>query len=240
MHPPPEHCEAEAAHTNGHARSQADHTRPPPAPSAASAGFGGFATAYMVAGLGQSEAAGQLLTAAYWGAIMVGRIAAIPLSLWLPADRYLGLSMGGCVVGALIMLAGQASVGALWFGSIVYGLCMACVFPTAVQLAELYFPVSGTDATAFVVGSAAGEWLLPFIVASLFGNVPGEADIPQSSEGVTAGPTILLWVVTVGCAVNMLVYWALVRKGRALHAALHPSGSAASPHTPVAVAGEVK
>jgi len=195
----------------------------------------------MVAGLGQSEAAGQLLTAAYWASIMVGRIAAIPLSLWLPADRYLGLSMAGCVVGALIMLAGQASVGALWFGSIVYGLCMACVFPTAVQLAETYFPVSGSDATAFVVGSAAGEWLLPFIIASLFGNVPGEAEIPQSSDGPAVGPSILLWVVTVGCAVNMAVYWGMVKKGRALHAALHGGGgSTAGPHTPVPVAGEVK
>lgn len=190
-------------------------------------GFGGFVTAYDVIALGMTEREGQLMAGAYWAAIMVGRIAAIPISLYLPPHRYLAASMGGCVAACLLMLFGQTSGGALWVGSILYGLCMACVFPTAIALAETFFPVHGGDATWFVVGSAVGEWVLPFIVSSLFGNVPGvdAAALPQS-HGMEVGPTILLWTITVGCVANMAVLYALIRNGSALKAALATAAAA--------------
>lgn len=200
------------------------------------AGFGGFVTAYSVIALDMSEKSGQLVAGAFWAAIMVGRIAAIPISLFLKPDRYLAASMSGCVAVALLMLAGQSSPGALWVGAVAYGLFMACVFPTAVALAETYFPVHGGDATWFVVGSALGEWLLPFTIASLFGNVPGEdpALIPES-HGAEVGPSILLWVVFIGCTANMGMLFLLVRRGRSLKSAIAVSVAAAAAPAPAAV-----
>lgn len=183
------------------------------------AGYGAFITAYAVVALGESEAHGQLLTAAYWASIMIGRIAAIPISLYVSPEKYLGLSMSGCVLACIVMLIGQASTTAMWVSSIAYGLFMACVFPTAVALAESYFPVHGGDATAFVVGSASGEWLIPFLIASLFGNVPGDEAI-AAADGVAAGPTILPWVVAVACTLNVGVYVLMRTRGRGLKRAM--------------------
>jgi FHS family Na+ dependent glucose MFS transporter 1 len=177
------------------------------------AGYGAFLTAYDVVALGQTEAQGQLMTGAYWGAFMVGRLSGVPISLYLKPAKYLGISMAGCVAACILLLLGRDSVPVMWVGTILYGLFMACVFPTAIALAETYFPVHGSDATAFVVGSATGEWLLPFLISTLFGGVPGEAEI-ASSSGPSVGPVILMWVISVGCIVNIAIYFLLTRKGK--------------------------
>lgn len=57
------------------------------------------------------------------------------------APTYLGWTMAGCVVASVLLLAGQASVTVIWLGSVLFGLFMASVFPTAIAVAEAHFPV---------------------------------------------------------------------------------------------------
>lgn len=78
--------------------------------------------------------------------------------------------------------------------------------PLPAAYAESNFPVVGAHATAFVVGSATGEVILPFLIATLFGAEPehGGTDAsglptPHHREPGTVGPVIMLWVVAVGC-----------------------------------------
>lgn len=59
----------------------------------------------------------------------------------VPPATYLGYTMAGCVVAALLLVAGQASPAVVWVGTLLFGLCMACVFPTAIAVAEAHFPV---------------------------------------------------------------------------------------------------
>ena len=184
-------------------------------------------TAFSVVALGTSEGEGQFLAGCYWGAIMIGRIAAVPISLYVTPDKYLTVSMWGCVVSSVLLLAIQSVRVMVWIGTLGYGLCMACVFPTAIALAESYFPVQGKDATAFVVGSATGEWLLPFLIASLFGDVPDEPDIPAKAGGVTVGPVIVMWVIAVGCIVNVGLLHLLKRRGTRLSQLLKAANAAA-------------
>lgn len=197
-------------------------------------GFGAFIAAYCVLGLGQTEAHGQLLAAFYWGAIMLGRFAAVFISVRVPPARYLGASMWGCVASMVLLLIGQSHVVTVWLFTISFGLFMACIFPTAVALAETFFPVQGKDATFFVVGSAVGEFILPAIITTLFGNAPGEEGVgSNSSEGVvkdslTVGPVIMFWVVAAGCSINMLFYRLAVKNGPVLAAALAEKAAAAA------------
>ena len=182
-------------------------------------GFGAFVTSYAVVALGTSEAEGQIMTGVYWGAIMVGRFASIFVAMKFPPAKYLGVSMVACCVAAVFMLIFPNSIVTLWIGAVAYGIGMACVFPTAIALAETYFPVQGKHATAFVIGAATGEMLLPFIITTLFGGTvdpeTGHAGRTQGDSG--PGPIIMLWIVGVTTILNMLFYFLLVREGTKLH-----------------------
>ena len=183
-------------------------------------GFGAFITSYMVVGLGRPESEAQFLAGAYWAAITVGRFASIFVAMrFLPRD-YLGVSMAGCCVASIFLLAFASSPACVWAFGCIYGLFMACVFPTGIAYAESVFPVQGKHITIFVVGSATGEMLLPFIISTLFGgNVdPATGAVSRSSDG--PGPLVMMVVVCVATCINMAVYALLVRKGAALKLAI--------------------
>ena len=175
----------------------------------AETGYGGFVTSYAVLQLGMTEADGQLVASAYWAAIMAGRFAAIYVSTLIKPGRYLVISVAGSLVSAVLLLLGAPwSELALWLGTLAFGVCMACIFPTAIAFAESAFPVVGAHATAFVVGSATGEVVLPFFIATLFGAAPahggggggGGTDAAPAVKPGTVGPVVMLWIVLVGCA----------------------------------------
>lgn len=107
--------------------------------------YGAFLTSYAVIALKQSESLGQVLTGVYWGGLTVGRILAIPASVRIPPAKLLGGSMAGCVAACAVLLFGDAASSSLilWIFSCVFGFFMACIFPTAVALAESFFPVTG-------------------------------------------------------------------------------------------------
>lgn len=199
--------------------------------------YGAFLTSYAVIALKQTESQGQVLTGIYWGGLTIGRILAIPASVRIQPAKLLGGSMFGCVLACIVLLFGQSSIGVVWIFSCIFGFFMACIFPTAVALAETYFPVAGADATIFVIGSATGEMILPFIISSLFGDESGHTGDGKAASGAAqraaedsyaVGPSIMLWVVTIGCTINLAVYWLLVKRGKALHADLAAAAAAAA------------
>jgi FHS family Na+ dependent glucose MFS transporter 1 len=190
----------------------------------AETGYGGFVTSYAVLQLGMSEADGQLVASAYWAAIMAGRFAAIYVSTLIKPGRYLVVSVAGSLLSAVLLLLGAPwSELALWLGTLAFGVCMACIFPTAIAFAESAFPVVGAHATAFVVGSATGEVVLPFFIATLFGAEPGEGDgggsAPAPKPG-TVGPVVMLWIVLVGCIGMAGMLWWLMRAADRLSRAI--------------------
>lgn len=190
-------------------------------------GFGAFITSYAVVYLRRTEAEGQLLASGYWGAIMVGRLIAVPLSMRVKPVVNLGATMTGCIAASVVLLAGQNSIGAVWVGSILFGLFMASVFPLAISVAESFFPVEGKHATLFVIGAATGEMLLPFIVSSLFGpgldqleNDPLPSEHSGSGIDAPGSPVVLMWVMGVAAIINMGVWWLARKRGNVLHSRL--------------------
>ena len=197
-------------------------------------GFGGFITSYGVIALGMTESEGQLLASAYWAAIMVGRLAAVWVSSRLKPAAYLGGLMAGCVAASILLLIGQSHVGVVWIGAVLFGAAMSAVFPTALAFAESCFPVRGSHATAFIVGSATGEMLLPAIIATLIGAGPDEglpegAASPPAIPGVPPiGPSIVLWVAFGGCALNMGIYFLVIARGTWLKRAIDAQAAVAA------------
>ena len=185
-------------------------------------GFGLFLTAFAVIALGMPEGDAQYMTSAYWGAIMIGRFIAIPLSTKLRASTMLTLDVAGIqvffVVLVLLIVSGAAQSG-VWVAIVLFGLCMASVYPTAVTLLEGYVPLEGKHSTSLVIGGSAGEWFFPFIIASFMqADVESGTAIAVSAEEALRARWVFLGVNAFCCAGMLLSYTILLRLGPALRA----------------------
>jgi len=184
----------------------------------AECGYGFYLTAFSVLSLGMTEAEGQFMTAVYWGAIMVGRLLAVPLSTRLSSERMLLIDVVGSVFGMLLLIMLQSTVLGVWIATIVYGLFMASTYPTAVALMDSYVKVEGKHDTAIVLGGASGEWLFPFIIATAMGGTVSEGAIEVSVEAGHKARTVFIAVNTAACVLTLVAYLVLRRTGPALKA----------------------
>lgn len=134
----------------------------------AEVGFGGWIFSYAVA-LNLSDAPGAAyLTAAFWGALTVGRLLAVPLAMRVrPSTIVLGDLMGCLVSVGMIMLSAD-SVIAIWLGTCGLGLFMASIFPTTLVFAERCLVMTGRVTGWLLVGASIGGMSLPWLIGQLF------------------------------------------------------------------------
>jgi MFS transporter, FHS family, Na+ dependent glucose transporter 1 len=133
----------------------------------AEVGFSGWVYSYALAEQYGNLASAAYLTAAFWGALTVGRLLAIPIAARVSPDRILYADMFGCLVSAGVILAFQSSAG-LWIGAIGLGLAMASVFPTLLAYAGQHMALTGEVTRWFFVGTGAGGMILPWLMGMLF------------------------------------------------------------------------
>jgi FHS family Na+ dependent glucose MFS transporter 1 len=131
-------------------------------------GFGGWIFTYAVSAHLASETVAAYLTSAFWGALTLGRLLAIPLSARLRPYAILLGDFSGCLasVGLLLLLPGSAV--ATWLGALGLGLSMASIFPTAITLAEHHLRITGRVTGWFMVGASLGGMSLPWLIGQLF------------------------------------------------------------------------
>jgi FHS family Na+ dependent glucose MFS transporter 1 len=130
--------------------------------------FGGWAFTYSVQMGLADEAAAAYLTSAFWGALTVGRLLAIPIAARVrPVWMLLG-DLVGAIVSVAAILAWPASQLALWIGALGLGLSLASIFPTLMSLAERRMAVTGRVTGWFLVGSSVGGMTLPWVIGQLF------------------------------------------------------------------------
>ena len=138
----------------------------------AEAGFGGWVFTYAQAmpfgGEGFDSASAAYLTAAFWGALTLGRLLSIPLAARLRPSALLLGDLTGCLASLGVILFWQDSTLALWAGSIGLGASMASIFPTTLAFAERRMPISGRTTGLFFVGVGAGAMTIPWLVGQLF------------------------------------------------------------------------
>jgi FHS family Na+ dependent glucose MFS transporter 1 len=133
--------------------------------------FGGWIYTYAVELKITTEATAAYLTAAFWGALTVGRLLAIPIAARV-RPRYILLGdLVGCLVSIGLILVWPSSLAAIWLGTIGVGLSMASIFPTTISLAERRMTVTGQVTGWFFVGASAGGMLLPWLIGQMFESV---------------------------------------------------------------------
>ena len=127
-------------------------------------GIAAWLTTYMIELHGASPATSARATAAFWGALLVGRLAAAGLIGRWSARRVLLASMIGAVAALLVAIGTESgSVATAAFA--LAGFCVAGVFPTVVAEAQARYPLHSGPSTALLIGSASVGWLvLPWLM----------------------------------------------------------------------------
>ncbi|GAB4414397.1 MAG: MFS transporter [Anaerolineae bacterium] len=134
----------------------------------AEVGFGGWIYTFALDSKVTDETVAAYLTSAFWGALTVGRLLAIPIAARV-RPRYILLGdLVGCLVSIGLILLWPHSLAAIWAGTLGIGLAMASVFPTTISLAERRMTVTGQVTGWFFVGASAGAMFWPWIIGQLF------------------------------------------------------------------------
>ena len=169
--------------------------------TAAEGGFGGWIYSYALGMRLSDETTAAYLTSAFWGALTIGRLLAIPLALKARPSVIIAADLAGCLLSLGIMLAGAGSLPLTWLGACGLGLCMASIFPTMLGLAGQRMTITGSVTGWFFVGASAGNMFLPWLIGQVF-----------ESSGPLVGPMLLGADLAVACALFVAV---LLRSRRA-------------------------
>jgi fucose permease len=145
-------------------------------------GFGGWvASVLLLEGLTTSPSQASYAVAVFWGAITLGRLAAVGLAALLPPRRLLLGQMALLSLGAILLAAAlpSTSLSAATTAGAVFGAGMSSVFPTMLSLpADMGYRLDVQSTGHFLVASCLGEGLLPVAMGEAM-HVLGTAAFPS-------------------------------------------------------------
>lgn len=118
------------------------------------------------------------------------------------------LDMIGCFIGSAVLVSqfthGQCDRSQstkLWTGTIILGVSMASIFPSAINFVEYFVTVSGKTASVLLVASSFGGMLVPLAVGHT---------IVESS----VGPCSLMACSLVISVLSFVIFWLIKGAGR--------------------------
>ena len=136
------------------------------------------------------------LNSAFWAALTVGRLLAIPISMRIKtADLLLG-SLMGAVASILVVVIWPISSIALWISAVGVGLSIATLFPSSLTFIGERLSLSGSTTGYLLVGGSLGGMSLPWVIGQLFEPV---------------GPRSAMVVIAIALVAALLVFVLLLR-----------------------------
>jgi fucose permease len=147
-----------------------------------------------------TETAARVLNSAYWGGLVLGRLAAIPLSIRLSPRAMLWLDLLAAGIGLGLIALFPESVPALWIGTIVFGAAIGPVFAGCINYTGQRIPITGPVTSTFLIGAGLGSMTLPWVVGQFF-----ERQSPRSLLWLF-GPESMLWVTGAAMVVGLLLF----------------------------------
>jgi len=132
--------------------------------------YGGWIFTYAVEVYGMDETNAAYLSSVFWGAMVVGRLAAVFLSTKISAHRLLSLDMTGSIVSIAMLLLFDSLRReiVLWIVSIGFGLFMASIYATAFSLRrEMDINVTSISTSIMIVFSSLEDMGLPVVAGWL-------------------------------------------------------------------------
>ena len=136
--------------------------------SGASLAYGGWITTYVVeTGLADPTLAAYL-TSAFWGALTVGRLVAIPLAARFKPQTILRADFFGALLSLLVLLIWPRSLAAVVITSVGVGFALASIYPTTMSYAGDVMPINGRVTGLFSIGNSIGAMIVPWAIGPLF------------------------------------------------------------------------
>lgn len=158
--------------------------------------MGGWIFTYALA-RGMPEATSAYLTSAFWGALTLGRLLAIPIAIRLRPRYILLTNLVGCLVSLSFILIWPGSQLALWIGVLGTGLFMSAIFPTTLSLAERRMTITGRINSWFFTGASIGSMSLPWLIGQLFDVI---------------GPGTVIWIVFADLSLALVIFFLLIAR----------------------------
>jgi FHS family Na+ dependent glucose MFS transporter 1 len=125
-----------------------------------------------------SEIGAAYLTSAFWGAFTLGRLLAIGISSRFRSQTILLTDLSGSLLAFAILLLWPDSPLVLWVGTILLGLSIASIFPTAMAFAEQRLSLSGAMVGWILVGGGIGGMVMPWLIGQLFERIGARITMP--------------------------------------------------------------
>ena len=166
----------------------------------ASTAFGGWIYTYAFNTNLANATNAAYLTSVFWGALTIGRLAAIPLAFRFSPRAILRADFGGALVSLLAMLFWPHSLAAVAITSAGLGFALASIYPTTMSLSGQLMTLSGKVTGLFAIGSSAGAMIVPWVTGQYF---------------ESAGPQSMTYVLVVDMLVALVVLALLARRSAA-------------------------
>lgn len=158
------------------------------------AGFAGWVFTYAEeVELGGTGAAAWL-TAAFWIAFTLGRVAAIGVARRVNPAPILATACSLAVAAAVVLVLAGGQGVAVWLGTVLFGLGVAPQYATMLTYAEAHLPITGAATAWFVGASSIGGLLLPWLIGQMI-DAQGAAAMPAAVLGATIAT--LAWYLLV-------------------------------------------
>lgn len=133
--------------------------------------FGGWIYTYAVTLDLGDETSATYLTSAFWGALTLGRLLAVPISVRCRPRSMLIADLAGSLISVSLILLWSNSVVAVWAGTVGAGCSIASMFPTSLNLAERLMTITGKVTGWFLIGGSVGSMFLPWLIGQLFESI---------------------------------------------------------------------
>uniref|UniRef100_A0A2C9JDN3 Uncharacterized protein n=1 Tax=Biomphalaria glabrata TaxID=6526 RepID=A0A2C9JDN3_BIOGL len=132
--------------------------------------FGGLITTF-AEDFTPTATKGATLAATFWGCLACGRGVSIIIARYFKPPCMIVANLILTITGAcLLSFSISSSNSVIWVGTVLFGLGMSSIYPTAITWADTYYPLTGKATAVFVAGSGIGEMTLPMFTAYLFQN----------------------------------------------------------------------
>ena len=158
--------------------------------------FGGWIYSYAVAMGVADETRAAYLTSAFWGALTLGRLVAVPLAARLRPRTILLGDLCGCLLSVGVVLMWPRSAAAVVAGTAGLGFSMASVFPTTLSFAERRMALTGRVTGWLLVGASAGGMTVPWLIGQFFER---------------AGPPSAIRIIACALLLELAVYFVMLR-----------------------------
>lgn len=159
---------------------------------------GSFTTTFALRRGLTTEDGGAFLTFLFWLTFAIGRLLAIPLSLFISPKAMLIFDLVGTFISTCFVWSFSSHYTGFAVSLIFYGFFMASTFPSAITLLQTVIPVTGNMTTVFIIGASFGEMLVPLLVSANFESTNYMSLIYVQFASVIAGSIFMIIVGILG------------------------------------------